>query len=539
MKKFNKSMAIASITVLAISFMTGCGSGLTPLHSGVRDTLENNAPSEMKTTTAADIGTTTLAAITTTTADTETSAAIAATTVTTTATTVTAAAETNTVTASVVTTASAAPDTVTALLPPVSPTYQNQFDRWAKDFQTDNPNLILRLNKVSWEDMPGLLTAQIQAGTTPDIAFIGSGGVPKYLSAGLLTEISKRMTSDMISDYDVSVLAYFKNSNGLYGLPAYMNVQSIGGDKAKLEAAGVDWKSVQQNGWTYDQFRQAIINGTVMSGGNVSYGFVFACSGVTAIDYFSIFSKCAGMPSPFTTDLKYAYTDKNTLKLLTDMKQMIDDGSMPDNLNAIDSNTRWNMFLTGQAMITGKGLAIFESLADQNSTKLNANDGSAAAGSVNTDYIVLPVPTFFGCPQQAQAAVDGYVCMTGNPAGADEHISNTVKAMYYLDSGERAAYTDAELYCDPICQSAAAVFREPAGKSKDNTNAIKLLMAQAAAPRPDIPADLGAKADMVMEDTIIPQLQSMLAGNASPEQVYDAIVTAAAAAFGADGIVRN
>ena len=45
------------------------------------------------------------------------------------------------------------------------------------------------------------------------------------------------------------------------------------------------------------------------NGATKTYGFLFACSGVTAKDYFSIFVKNAGFPSPFNEDLKYTYTD--------------------------------------------------------------------------------------------------------------------------------------------------------------------------------------------------------------------------------------
>jgi len=141
-----------------------------------------------------------------------------------------------------------APDVITALLPPVSPTYQNQLDQWVKDFQTAYPNITLRIDKTSWEDMSGKLDVQLQAGSPPDIAFAGGDGISRYLETGRLTDISKYMTASMISDYDIIALDYFKNGKGLYGLPAYMDVQAIGGDKTKLEEAGIDWKSIQQNG---------------------------------------------------------------------------------------------------------------------------------------------------------------------------------------------------------------------------------------------------------------------------------------------------
>ncbi len=83
-----------------------------------------------------------------------------------------------------------------------------------------------------------------------------------------------------------------KNGDGLYGFPAYVEIQAIGGNKAMLEEAGIDWQGIQKNGWTYEEFREAIKKGVVKDGDSYSrYGFVFACSGVAAKDYFSIFVK--------------------------------------------------------------------------------------------------------------------------------------------------------------------------------------------------------------------------------------------------------
>ncbi|KHF36333.1 hypothetical protein CM49_01317 [Paenibacillus sp. P1XP2] len=112
------------------------------------------------------------------------------------------------------------------------------------------------------------------------------------------------------------------------------------------------------------------------------------------------------MPSPFTQDLKYAYTSKNFLEVLKDIRVMIDDGSMPKELSSIDAGKRWNMFLTGQTMITGKGLAGFERSAKLNNEKLKNKDASAVKGSIPVDYVVLPVPSFAGAKAQSSVAVD-------------------------------------------------------------------------------------------------------------------------------------
>ena len=435
----------------------------------------------------------------------------------------------------------AAEDTITALLPPISPTYQDNFDKWEQDFHTLYPNLTLKIEAASWEDFGSKLDVEVQAGSPPDIAFVGSNGISKYIDTGLLMDISKIATPDMLSDFDQNVLNYYKNGDGIYGMPAYAEVHGIGGNREMLEAAGIDWKKVQKEGWTFDEFRAAIKSGVIKDGDTTkTYGFVFACAGVTASDYLNIFAKNAGMPDPFTKDLKYAYTSKNFLNLLTDLRELIDDGSMPKELSSVDAGKRWNMFLTGQTMITGKGLSVFERSAQLNNDKIDAKDGSAVESSIKADYIILPVPTFFGNPMAAAGAIDGYGLFRGTKEPTQEHLSNVAKAMYFLASGDVAAITCNDLYLTPICETgrtALANVAAPEGKNEFNTEAAQLLVSQIAEARPDITPELGAKAQKIADEVMVPKFQALLAGEATPQEMYDAVKAAAIDAFGKDGVV--
>lgn len=437
--------------------------------------------------------------------------------------------------------ASGAKDTITALLPPISANYQSNFEQMAKDFNALYPNLTLKIEPASWEDVTQKLDTEVNAGNPPDIAFIGSDGISKYVDQGMLMDISDAATPEMIADYDPAPLEYMKNGTGLYGFPAYVSVQSIGGNKAFLEEAGIDWKKVQQNGWTYGEFREAIKKGTVKNGNDTSrYGFVFANSGVTGKDYLNILIKNAGMPSPFTKDLKYAYTSKNYLEVLKAIRQMIDDGSMPKELSSIDAGKRWNMFLTGQTMITGKGLATFENSAKQNNAKLKAGDGGAVADSIQVDYVVLPMPTFAGQTAVSQAAVDGYVTFRGKKEPTDEHKANVVKAAYYLASGKVMAQANNELFLGQITKSARdAAASMQTDRDADNLAAEELLESHAAPARPDITPELGAKNIKLEDEVIVPKMQALLAGEISPEEMYNAVKSAAIKAFGEDGVVQD
>ncbi|MCD7761988.1 MAG: extracellular solute-binding protein [Lachnospiraceae bacterium] len=434
-------------------------------------------------------------------------------------------------------------DVVTMLLPPVSDTYQDMIYEWEAAFEAENPDIDIEITTASWEDIDQKLNTQVNAGSPPDIAFVGYDDVSTYVDLGMALDLSQYLDSDTLADFDETILSYFQVEDGIYGLPAYCEVQCIGGNQEMLEAAGIDWQSIQENGWTYDEFREAIAAGVITDGDEVTtYGFVFACSGVTAADYFNIFVNNAGMPSAFDEDLKYTYTSSMMLDFLEDIRALIDDGSMPSSLNSVDAGMRWNMFLTGQTMITGKGLSSFERSAANNNALIEAGEGEEVEGSIEVNYIVLPVPVFENGTQNAYAAVDGYICLTGETDPDADHVANVAKVAYYFASGERAALTTQELYLTPVCETGTAAYEELdpiENKNEYNTAAVQNLTAQVAAARPDIPASLSAQATTILDEVIVPKFQSLLAGETTAQEMYDAIVEAAYDAFGEDGCVTD
>ena len=433
-------------------------------------------------------------------------------------------------------------DTITALLPPVSANYQARFADMEKEFNALHPNLTLKIEPASWEDMTQKLDTQVNAGSPPDIAWIGASGLSKYAALDVLIDLNPVLSDEVKADYDEVPMKYFQLGDAQYGLPAYMEIHTIGGNKQFLEEAGIDWKSIQQKGWTYDEFREAISKGVVKNdkGETSRYGFVFATSGVASKDYLAILAKTAGLPDYFDNDLKYTYTSKKFLGLLTAIREMIDDGSMPKELSSIDAGKRWNMFLTGQTMITGKGLSAFENSARLNNEKIKAKDGSAVADSIEVDYISLPVPTFNGADYVPTSIVDGYIALRGKKEPSEEHIKNIALAMNFLSSGSIAANYSNELFLTPITESARnAEVLEKFPRNEDNVAAGQAMMAKALPARTDIPTEQAAEALKIETEVIIPKLQALLADEITPQEMYDAVKAAAVKSFGEDGVVAD
>ena len=127
-----------------------------------------------------------------------------------------------------------APDTITMLLPPVSATYQDQLSVWAKEFNEMYPNLTLEFETASWEDYKEKLDVQVNAGTPPDIAFVEYDRVGTLADSGLLVDISELISEEQLADFDESALDFYRLGEGLYGLPIYISIQCLGGNKAML-----------------------------------------------------------------------------------------------------------------------------------------------------------------------------------------------------------------------------------------------------------------------------------------------------------------
>lgn len=437
------------------------------------------------------------------------------------------------------TAASTKPDTINALVPPITPNFQKEIPDYVAKFQKKYPNLTLTMVPASWEEMSQKLDIQVNAGSPPDIAFMGqaNGAISKYLSTGMMLDISKVVSKDILSDFDANTIPYMKNGDGLYGLPLYMGVHSIGGNKKFLEEAGIDWKKVQKEGWTTEQFREMVKKGVKKEGNTTRYGFVYAASGVTAMDYLEMFCMNAGMQAAFDKNLKYAYTDPNFLEVLKFVRTLIDDGSMPKESNTIDAGKRWNMMLTGQTMITGKGLPIFENSAKANNAKLEAKDASAVKDSIKVDYVVLPAPTFGKNPQVAGGGIDGYLTFRQGKNPDAEHVQNVVNAIYFLTSGEIAAKVVNDSFLAQITKSGREAAKTiQTNIDPDNAAMTAKLTSVVFEPRPDITPELGAKATKIREEVIKPKFQALLANEITPQQMYDEVKKAAVAAFGANGV---
>ena len=217
-------------------------------------------------------------------------------------------------------------DTITLMVPPVSATYLEKVHVWADEFHELYPSLTIEIIETSWDDHGDKLSTMALAGEAPDIAEVSYSSIGSYVELGVGINILDYIAEATLADYDKNALDYMSLEGNTYGLPLYLSIQSIGANKEMLEKAGINVLDVQKNGWSFDEFKKTISNGT----DDDTYGFVFATSAVTASDLLNIFGISAGLNNAFTKDLKYAYTSSNMLMFLQQMGEVISSGYMPN-----------------------------------------------------------------------------------------------------------------------------------------------------------------------------------------------------------------
>lgn len=425
-----------------------------------------------------------------------------------------------------------ATDTITVMVPPVTGTYLDDIDTWANDFMAEHPEIKVEVIKTSWDDHNSKLNTMANAGEAPDIAEVSYSAIGTYVELGLGVEIDQYMDAERLADYDQNALDYMSLDGHVYGLPLYITIQALGANKDMLEAAGVDVAKVQTEGWTYDEFMEAIKNGTTEN----CFGFVFANSGVTAGDFLSIFGVSAGLTNSFTSDLKYAYTSDNMLKLLEAVETMTKSGYMPN--YGVEAGQRMVMCQTGNAMIFGKAMPLFENNFKKNNAALEANDGTAVENSQKMDYAFLPVPTMDGCEESCYGTVDGLIAMR-NKNTTDEHLKNVLLFMDYICSGERIATCMNELYLDPVCQTGRDALVLEEGRDADNLATAARCIAMVQAPPEGVTTEMTATAKKLMDEQIVPKFQLLLAGETTAKDAYDHICEAAFAAFGEENCITG
>lgn len=414
---------------------------------------------------------------------------------------------------------------------PVEKDYKQNFENIKSEFIKNNPNIDIQVEELSWAEGVKKFDTAINAGDPPDLMFIAPSA--KYIQTGLAVPIEQYVDKKALEDFYPSGLEYMKVDSKLYGLPLYMKLHTIGANKKLLEDAGIDWKKIQKEGWTWEEFVEIAKKGSKKNAeGKQQYGFVFHGAQTDWTELLLHMLANNGLPYAFDKDGNYDYTDPKFLDTLKFIRSLIDQGIMPKESNQITPAKRMEYLYNEQAMIIGKAMPYYEVVVGDNNQKVK--DGKAPAGQKEVDFVLLPEPHNKDQKPVTPGGVDGYsMYKQKNYKGEvsqETHLKNVGKVLVALSSGTAGA--SAKVLCLPqVTKSGDAMWKDKYTMKPENKAVVDMLFKNVMLPN-QVDPDKAQKAARIDDEVIKAKYPAVLGGDVTPEQMYKAVQDKAKELFG-------
>ncbi|WP_197278545.1 ABC transporter substrate-binding protein [Numidum massiliense] len=419
---------------------------------------------------------------------------------------------------------------------PVEAEYNDNFARIKEAFEEANPHITIEKEELSWAEGIKKFDTAINAGNPPDIMFVTPSA--KYAQTGLMVPVEDYADASALEDFDANALEYMKIDNKLYGLPLYMKLHTIAGNPKLMDEIGLDWKKIQREGWTWDEFKKAIKKGTKKNAdGKQQYAFVFHGAETDPTELLDHMNLNNGLISAIDKDGKYQYTSPKFLETLKFIRSLIDEDLMPKESNQITPTKRMEYFYSEQAMIIGKAMPYYEVVIGNHNQ--DVKDKKASAGQKEVDFVLLPEPHHKDAEAVTPGGVDGYAMFKqknykGN-VDQDTHLKNVANVLVALTSKEAGA-SAVVLRLPQVTKSGDEMWKDKYEMKPENKEMLDRLF-EKVVPPVQVDPELSQKAIKLYDEVIKAKYPALLGGDVTAEDMHKAIVERAEKDFG-DNIVK-
>lgn len=407
------------------------------------------------------------------------------------------------------------PDTVKVWTYPVHGTYENDMKDLVADFNKDHPNIKVEYEVMSWAEGPKKFDVALNAGDPPDLYFSALSG--QYVDTGLALPLDTYMTKDIKDDFLPGTLETMQLNGKQYGIPLYQSLWGWGANKRILTEAGIDYKKIQENGWSWSEFLDAAkkLNKKLPDG---SQQYALVTDG-TSLDFIDMLSRANGLVDSVDQKGNFIWNDAkiaDTLKFIDTLRK---DSIIPKETAAIAPAKRSDMFYAGQAAIISKAIPYYDIMIANRNKDIDA--GKVKGEKI--DYVQLPVP--HGDSIKGYGSTlgngEGYVMFRQKNDKGANHAKNTFLVMQAL-TGAKAGNSANELALPFVRTSQAKLF-EGKSMAKPENQATAQKMRANTSPNVglSISTEKSASLKQYREQVVKPLLQALYAGEKTPEAAAD------------------
>lgn len=259
------------------------------------------------------------------------------------------------------------------------------FEGMAADFEAANPDVDVVIEVVNWDNLQQKLTTDIQGGTAPDIAIIGTRWLVDYVANDIVEPLDSYMTDEVKGRFIETFLAPSVIDGTMYGLPV----------AASARAMYVNTDLVATPPATWDELVEAARK--VKAAGGDKYGFGMQGKEIEtdAYWYYALWTHGGSL----IENGKSGIASEAGIKAATLYKSMIDEGLTQPGPTGANRQDMEALFKTGRAgmILSGPWLR-----------------GQIASEAPNLKYTIAPIPK--GTTQATYGVTDSIVIFKSSDA---------------------------------------------------------------------------------------------------------------------------
>jgi multiple sugar transport system substrate-binding protein len=261
--------------------------------------------------------------------------------------------------------------TLDLLVPSYSDATKGLWEDVVKGFEKENPDIKVKLEVQSWDNLEKVVSTKIQAGEAPDI--YNGGPFAGFVGDDLLYPVKDVVSDDTYSDFQDAFLKNAEVDGTAYALPLIASARALFVNNALLQQAGVEAPT------DWDELLDAATKVSALGGGVAGYGMPLGSEEAQAEAAVWLWGGGGsfGDASEITID-----TPEN-LAGAEQIKKMIDAGATQADPGSTNRSPLMDIFIQGKI-----GMQV----------GLPPTVGQIEEGNPGLDYSIVPIPTADGSP---------------------------------------------------------------------------------------------------------------------------------------------
>lgn len=400
--------------------------------------------------------------------------------------------------------------------------YEEFLKKQIAEFTKVHPNIKVEHEILTWSEGDQKINVSVNAGDPPDVLFTTLN--PTLVNTGLAVPIDPFLTDGDKADIEAAALKNGRYQGKHWLWPTWISVQMWGGNKQLLEEAGIDWKHIQQNGWTWDEFMAAANKLTKDDNGYGKKQWGFVTYGNHEI--VGHMMRQTGILGTISADGKFNWQGDGAVKAAKFLRGITESGVTPRETAGIDSKKMTDMYRNWETALFGR-IGPY-AIPEEAKRVQEAKDGKLQLhprGAV--DVVLLPYPHAAGKNEVPTVGGAGLMVLSQKDYKGDDHTRAAVELARFLtdtQGGEPAA----TMNIIPARQSAQQLFAKQVGLDTDNGK-FMLRLLPLSPERIELSKDLADKDWKIFSEVIKPLSQAFWSGQLTPEAFVEQMQTRATA----------